>query len=198
LAAYPTDQYAIDQPQTSQADQTSGAAYFAQAEGAFRSGDYQSAFRLANHAAIESPQNPKAPELMSLALLATGDYREAAIFAHTALSLGPPADWPTLFGYYGDESAYASQLRSLEKYVADNRSAPDAHFLLGYQYLMGGHSKPALNQFGEVVKLAPNDKLTSELIKKLSGDSTGANPPLPPQPTPGNDRPTPGDESLEL
>ena len=55
----------------SSANSQSGEAYFGQAADAFRSGQYRDAMRLANHAAVESPQNPKAPELMSLALFAS-------------------------------------------------------------------------------------------------------------------------------
>ena len=43
---------------------------------------------------------------MSLSAFASGDYRAAAAYAHAALALGPPADWNSLSGYYGDVSAY--------------------------------------------------------------------------------------------
>ena len=165
-----------------------GAEYFAQAADAFQSGKYRDALRLANHAAVESPQNPKAPELMSLALFAQGDYRAAAAQAHAALAMGPPTNWDTLYNYYGDTAPYTTQLRELEKYVKEKPSAPEGHFLLAYQYLMTGFTKQAVNELREVAKLAPNDRLTAELIKKYSGDSTTDS--LPTPPTPGDTPPS--------
>ena len=182
-------QYATAPPQPGEAGQqdasSQGAAFFAQAEDAFRQGNYRDAIKMANHAAVESPRNSKSAELMSLASFASGDYRTAAAQARAALALGPPADWRTLYGYYGDDQSYTTQLRNLEKYVKDNPSAPEGHFLLAYQYLMTGFNKQAMKQFDEVEKIAPNDKFTNELVKKLNGESpeSGEAPPAPPQPS---------------
>jgi tetratricopeptide (TPR) repeat protein len=163
---------------------SSGGMFFAQAEGAFQAGKYRDALRLANHAAVESPQNPKAAELMSLALFADGDYRSAAAQAHAALSLGPVSSWSVLRGYYGnDVNAYTNQLRALEKYCHDKPTAPEGHFLLAYQYLMTGYAKQAVKQFAEVVKLAPADKLAAELLKQYGGEAPAEEPPPPPLPT---------------
>jgi tetratricopeptide (TPR) repeat protein len=163
---------------------TSGAAYFGEAENAFHAGQYRDAARLANHAAVESPQNPKGPELMSLAMFAAADYRAAAAQAHAALSLGPVPEWATIYGYYGDVGKYTEQLRALEKYVDQNPKAPEAHFLLAYHYLATGYAKDAMGHLQEVAKLAPNDKLTGELVKKYGGGEAPAALPVPPQPAP--------------
>ena len=115
-----------------------GLQYFNEARGAFAQGDYRNAMRLASHAAVESPQNAKGHELMSLASFALGDYLAAATQAHAAMILGPPCDWNDLYAYYNDADRYTGQLRKLEKSVASNpKSAPD-QFLLGYHYLMTG------------------------------------------------------------
>jgi len=159
-----------------------GGAFFAQAEDAFRQGEYRDAIRLAHHAAIESPRNPKAAELGSMAMFASGDYRGAATQARAALAFGPPADWKTVLDYYGGaETAYTSQLRSLEKYVRDNPSAPEGHFLLAYQYLMTGYDQAAMKQFDEVEKIAPDDKFTSELVQKLASQPSDSETLPPPQ-----------------
>ncbi len=158
-----------------------GAAYFNAAAEAFQAGNYHDALRLANHAAVESPDNPKAAELMSLASFALGDYQAAAATAHAALAMGPPADWSTLFGYYGDAATYTKQLRALEKYSNENDSAADAHFLLGYQYLMTGYPKDAGKEFGEAANLQPQDTLAAELAKQYGGEAAApAPPPAPP------------------
>jgi tetratricopeptide (TPR) repeat protein len=174
-------EYAQSDPNSSS---QSGAVYFNQAADAFSAGKYRDAVRLANHAAVESPQNPKAPELMSLALFALGDYRGAAAQAHAALALGPPADWATVYGYYGNLDTYTKQLRDLEKYSNDKPTAPEAHFLRAYQCLLLGYPKQAVKEFEEVVKLAPQDKLAAELLKKYSGNPTPESAPTPPAPMP--------------
>jgi tetratricopeptide (TPR) repeat protein len=122
-------------------------------------------------------------ELMSLALFADGDYRGAAAQAHAALTLGPVTTWSTLRGYYGDDvDAYTTQLRALEKYCGDKPTAPEGRFLLAYQYLMTGYTKQAVKQLTEVVKLAPTDKLSAELLKHYGGEAPAAEPPPPPMP----------------
>jgi hypothetical protein len=173
------DQGPVDQGGSSNA----GAMFFSQAEGAFRGGKYHDALRLANHAAVESPRNPKSAELMSLALFADGDYRGAAAQAHAALTLGPVSNWNTLRGYYDDDvDTYTKQLRALESYTRDKPTAPEGHFLLAYQYLMTGYTKQAVKQLAEVVKLAPHDKLSAELLKHYGGEAPAAEPPPPPMP----------------
>ena len=73
-----------------------------EAREAFQKGDYRNAARLAAHAAIDDPQDPKVHELASLALFAGGQYRGAAMEAYAALAIAPPADWATLYAYYND------------------------------------------------------------------------------------------------
>ena len=159
------------------ANANAGAEYFVQAEAAFQEGRYHDALRLANHAAVESPRNPKAHELMSLSMFALADYRGAAIEAHAAIALGPIADWATVFGYYGDQVKYTTQLRALEKYSHENPKSAEARFLRAYHYLMIGQVAAAKEQLAEAVKLTPNDKLAAELLKKYNGDAAV---PLPP------------------
>jgi Flp pilus assembly protein TadD len=172
-------------------ESAAGGEFFAQATSAFQNGQYRDALRLANHAAVESPQNPKAHELISLAMFASAEYRGAAVEAHAALAFGPPADWATLYAYYGDDATYTNQLRALEKYSHDNPTAADARFLRAYQYLMMGHTPQALDQLREAVKLTPNDKLAAELLKKYGEGDAGKDRLVPPAPAPLPANPTP-------
>ena len=55
-----------------------GLQYYNDARSAFSQGEYRDAMRLAGHAAVESPQNPKVHELLSLASFASGNYLAAA------------------------------------------------------------------------------------------------------------------------
>jgi hypothetical protein len=147
-------------------DQSPGEQLLAESIAAFRGGNDRDAIRLANHAAVEMPRSAKPHELMSLALFALGDYRGATAEAHVALTLGSVSDWATLYGYYGNVDTYTSQLRALEQYVQGNLSAPEGHFLLGYQDLMMGHKEAAKEEFQQVLRLAPQDKLAQQLLQQ--------------------------------
>ena len=136
---------------------------------AFHRGDYHEAIRLAEHAAIDNPKDVKVHQLMAQALFALGIYRGAAIEAHAALALGPAMNWDTLYGYYGDASAFETQLRALEKYAGDHPKAPEAAFLLGYQYQMTGFPKNAIAQYVEAIQLVPADKFAAKLVTDLGG-----------------------------
>ena len=120
---------------------------------------------------------------MSLSLFAMGEFPAAAAQAHFALDLGPPSDWASIYGYYGDANAYTKHLRALEKYSDDNPQSAEGHFLLAYHYLMTGYTKQAVKELREVVKLAPNDKLSAALLQKFGGEVPApTQPPPPPAP----------------
>ncbi len=153
--------------------QASGEAmnYYSEARAAFLQGNYQNALRLASHAAVDEPGNPKAHELMSLALFALGNYGPAAGEAHAAMALGSIADWTDLFNYYNDAQKFTTQLRALEKAVAANPKDAADHFLLGYQYLMIGARDNAKTQFAAALKRTPGDKLASRYLQELQSNS---------------------------
>jgi tetratricopeptide (TPR) repeat protein len=144
--------------------------WLGQAESAFRERDYPNAARLAAHATIDSPRNAKAHEIASLALFAEGQFRGAAMEAHAALALGPAADWNTLYSYYNDLPTYQQQLSALEKFISKNPNSPDGHFLLGYHDLMMGHREAARDQFAQVVKEVPKDKIAQQALKETQGN----------------------------
>ena len=108
-----------------------------------------------------------------------GDFRGANLEAHAALALGPPADWATLYAYYGDLPTYTKQMDALIKYLGDHVNAADARFVLAYHDVMLGHPDEAKGELAQVVKLVPQDKLAAQLFAKLGGKA-----PVPPPPPP--------------
>jgi hypothetical protein len=60
-------------------------------------------------------------------------------------------------------------LRALEGYVTSNPDAADAHFVLGYHYMIGGHKEAAAAQLQQVVNLVPKDRLAGELLRMVQG-----------------------------
>ncbi len=173
--------------------ETQPSDFYTQALAAFRMGDYREASRLAGHAAIDQPQNAKVHLLLSLALFATGDYPGAATEAHAVAALEPVPDWNTVYGIYQNVDAYTRDLRTLEAYVRQHPKAPDARFLLGFQYMIDGHRDAAQAEFAQAVKLEPKDRLAEKLLTENGGapplasltapkERTAAKPVTPPEP----------------
>jgi tetratricopeptide (TPR) repeat protein len=157
----PTADYEPEAARPPAAESTS--QFYAQALTAFSAGNYEEAIRLADHALVDAPKDARTHELLSLAMFAQGDYRGAAIEAHPAISLGPIGNWATIQTYYNNPDTYTTQLRALESYVVSHSTAADAHFLLGYQYLMLGHADEAKYQFQAAHQLTPDDALAAKL-----------------------------------
>jgi len=148
-----------------------GQRYLAEAREAFRRGDYAAAARLASHAAVELPRSSDVHQFTSLTFVALANYRPAAAAAHVGLELGRPWDWATLRRHYGDPADYTPHLRALEEFAGKNAKAAYAQFLLGYHYLMLGHTEPAARRFARVVQLEPRDDLVKGLLKSLRGEA---------------------------
>jgi tetratricopeptide (TPR) repeat protein len=141
-----------------------------QALNAFRQGEYQQAVRLATHAIVDDPKSADAHLLRSLAVLAAGLYRGAAMEAHAVVALGMTPDWAMVANIYNnDVDPYTTQLRALEKFVRTNLKKPEGRFLLGFQYMIDGHRDVARDQFLQALQLAPRDRLAAQLLTKQGG-----------------------------
>jgi hypothetical protein len=154
-----------------------GLEFYSQARAAFQEGDYRNALRLAEHAGIDSPGNAKVHELISLTLFALGNYSPAASEAHAAMALGTIAEWKDLYAYYNDVNKYTTQLRALEKAVADHPNSAADHYLLAYQYLMTGAQSNAESELAVAAKLTPADKLAAYYLHELQSHSPLTPPP---------------------
>lgn len=160
---------------------------FDAARNAFRAGDYQTALTHVDSAIAKNPSDAVYHEFRALALFARRDYRQSAAVLHSLLAVGPGWDWTTMSSLYSDPATYTQQLRGLEQYVVTNPQAADAHFVLGYHYMIGGHKDAARLQLQQVVTLMPNDRLAGELLRMVKGpppQTTTADAALPPTPNP--------------
>jgi len=148
-----------------------GGDFLASAKASFLAGDYANAQRLANHAIVEAPQDPKAHEMMSLAMFAQGDYQGSAAAAHAVADMGTVADWPTLYGYYKDRDKYVEHLEKLQQFVKERPDAPEGRFLLGLHHKMMGQNNLAEQQFAQYLKLVRGeDQLAVKLFSEVGGD----------------------------
>jgi hypothetical protein len=102
-----------------------------------------------------------------------GKYKEAAGALYAVLSVGPGWDWTTMSSLYPSVDVYTQQLRALEDAVRQNDNAADLHFLLGYEYMTEGYQAPAARQFETVVKLAPNDQVSRQLLAMIAPPDGG-------------------------
>lgn len=168
-----------------------GSQFLEAAHTAFLNADYAEAQRQANHAIVEMPDNPKALEMMSLAMFAQGNFAAAAGAGHAAVQLGGVADWPTLYGYYNDRDKYITHLQKLQNFVKEKPDSPDGHFLLGLHQAMMGNKNAAKQHLDEYLKLVRyQDPVGRQLFADAGGDVSTL-PKLEEMPAPGNATETP-------
>lgn len=140
----------------------------AAADEAFRAGDYKAALAYVDGAAKELPKNAGIHQFRALVLFAMVRYRESAAAAHAALMGGSGWNWETLRSFYPSKDAYTIHLRALEAYRSKNKRDAAGRFLLGYHYMMLGHSDAAAGELLIAVEIEPRDKLSAELLAAIS------------------------------
>jgi tetratricopeptide (TPR) repeat protein len=141
---------------------------FDAARAAFGTGDYAGALKLTDEALKTLPNDATLHEFRGLVLFAVGKYDLASGPLYAVLSVGPGWDWPTMAGLYPSIDVYTGQLRKLEGFVSANPKSTSGRFVLAYHYLTQGHTDAAVEQLKQVVALAPQDKLSAQLVKQFS------------------------------
>jgi tetratricopeptide (TPR) repeat protein len=165
VSAYASSEPAI----SSEATNKESSDLYTEAIAAFRDGHYADAARLARRVAADRPRDADVHLLLMLGSFAVGQYRDAAAEAHVVASLGQMPDWPKVYAIYGNVDTYTRQLRALENFTAKTPSAAEGRFLLGFQYAMLGHKEAARSEFLAALKIAPQDRVTAELLIKQGG-----------------------------
>eukprot|EP00913_Durusdinium_trenchii_P023341 g21919.t1 len=145
-----------------------GVDAMALADDSFRNGDFKTALSAVDKAAEAMPQNADIHQFRSLVLLALERYRESAAAAHAALVVGRGWNWETLRSFYPTKEAYTEHLRQLEAYRSADEQNPVGRFLLGYHYMMLGHSDAAGKELAAVVAIEPSDRLAAELLAGIT------------------------------
>ena len=174
----------VEQPATPQASPEAATDFAAQGEAEFRAGNYAEAVRSWRHALVDDPQNGGLLLLLSQALLAVGDYDEAAGALQAALAALPADKWGVVVtdraNLYRSEQDYIGHLRALED-AAEKQASPAMQFLLGHQYGFIDYPKEAVRELDKGLRLAPQDdsarKLRERFAAKLPAGSVPAAPP---------------------
>jgi tetratricopeptide (TPR) repeat protein len=148
-----------------------------QAEEAFRARDYKAATRAWRHAIVDDPNNGALLLRLAQALLAAGEYDEAAGATQQALMLLPEEKWqPELSNttkLYANPQDYKDQLKGLERAVKENPDNPALRFELGFQYGFSGRRAEALRELDKLLQIAPQDQLGRRLKDLLAGKIAG-------------------------
>ena len=150
------------------------------ARGAFQSGDYAQALKLADQAIQQTPNDPTLHEFRAMCLFALGRYDEAAVPMYTVLSTGPGWDWTTMASLYPNVNVYTQQLRTLEAYCTANPQAASARFLLAALYMTQGSNDAAAGILKQVVALQPRDTLSAQLLASLTSAAAAEQTPAQP------------------
>jgi len=149
---------------------------------AFRNGEYEKAIDLLDHAIKANPSDTAAHELRALSLFALGRYEESAATLNALLAVAPGWNWETMSGLYPSVNTYTKQLRDLEAFTKEKPDNPAGRFVLGYHYLVAGHTDAAKKQFEKVVDLQPKDRVAQQLLAGLEKDDKAAVSQPPPEP----------------
>ena len=173
--AYEDQEVIIVEPDEAEADEdeTPDVAKYARlAREAFRDGQYDQAIRHANHAIVEEPRAGRLHLLMAQALLAVGDYREAAVAVRRGMTLLDEDDWGHVVEnyteYYTDD-AYVKQMKRLVEFVKQHPKAAHARFLRGYQYGYLDYPEAARRELAKAIELEPRDKMARHLLVRFGG-----------------------------
>ncbi|MES2474246.1 MAG: hypothetical protein V4640_00605 [Verrucomicrobiota bacterium] len=152
-----------------------------ESQSAFKERNYLVALELADKAIAESPGDGALHEYRALVLFALGKYGDSAGVLNPVLASGPGWDWSTMIALYDSQQTYTDQLQRLETYSEQNPDSADTHFLLGYHYMVCGHTDLATPQFDTAAKLMPSDSVSRQLAELTSAsadpDSEEATPP---------------------
>jgi tetratricopeptide (TPR) repeat protein len=169
-ASSATDPAAAQQPPSQEAAPPSSPADAAvdAALGKFRAGDYAGALAGFDQALKLSPKDSVIHEVRALSLFALGRYTEAAAALNAVLATAPGMDWTTMSNVYGSVDAYTTHLRKLEEFCRTHPDDAAAHFVLGYHYLVGGHTDMAAAALGVVVAKQPGDVVAKRLLDGLT------------------------------
>ncbi len=169
--------------------ETKSAEAVERSRSAFKQGDYVTAMSAVDEALGHTPGDVTLHEYRALVFFALGKYSDAAGVLNPVLASGPGWGWDTMIGFYNSSETYDGQLRKLETYVKGTPDAADGHFLLGYHYMVCGHTEKAYEQFAKASELQPADSISRQLrdlTKSSIPDSADENtePPAQPDPVP--------------
>jgi tetratricopeptide (TPR) repeat protein len=133
----------------------------------FFMGDYTQASEAYRAAHKAKPQDPFALFAMGHASFANGEYKLAAGYLRSAMSL--ETNWGLydfhLQEFYGNAAEYRQQVKELERKVQLRPQSMDAKFLLAYVYYFSGRYSDAADLLTEIAKQDPKFEQANTLLR---------------------------------
>ena len=177
--------------QTAEIAETKSDEALERSRDAFKQSDYLAASKAVDEAISYTPGDVTLHEYRALIFFALGKYSDAAGVLNPVLASGPGWGWDTMIGFYNGSESYNEQLRKLESYAKGSPDKADAHFLLGYHYMVCGHMEKSYEQFAKATELQPADSISRQLRDLTAssipdGGDAEAEPPARPAPVPAD------------
>jgi len=171
------------------AEATLADVYFEEAVKAFEVGEYGTAVQKFTQAMELAPEDMILPFARSQALMANGQYSQAAAVLREALAKVQPEKEGVFYprGLYPDEDTLLAQIDVLAKQAESYSFDADLQLLLGYQLLGIGQTDRAIEPLMHAGKDLVNADASAVLLKlaeKIKTPNTEAQPPsTPPNPS---------------
>jgi tetratricopeptide (TPR) repeat protein len=144
-----------------------GQDLFDNALASFKQGNYDKALEQVGAAIENQPNVASLHEFKALCYFAQRRYKEAAPVLYAVVSSGPGWDMDTIKSFYPNQDTYVKQLDALKSFVEQQPDLGYGHFVLAYHYLTRGSTMLAKKQLQEAVRIQPDDKLSTALLKVL-------------------------------
>jgi hypothetical protein len=170
-AGYNTGQVIAVQPQPNavvqnpnpQQQQPQATDYFTNGQQLLAEGKLQDGLQALRHAVVDNPNNGQVAAVTSQALLANGNYEEAAGAAQQALNLLPEDQWMTTLSKASNLIDTKTTTEALRQAIAKTPDAPAPRFLAGYQSFAAGDYIQAVAELDAVLKIAPQEPVATKL-----------------------------------
>jgi len=149
----------------------SGAEYFLRlGDDSFLTGDYDKAVEAYRQAVEADRDSPVARFALAEALVATGDYHQAAFVIREGLKMDPKWVGADLDRkkLYGGEAAFKAVQEKIDGYASEHPYDPTAQFVVGYARFFSSERAKSLEAFQSVLRLQPADKDAARFVEVLT------------------------------
>ena len=144
-----------DDEQAAQLAETKSDEALERSRVAFKQGDYMTAMKAVDEAIAHTPGDVTLHEYRALVLFALGRYADAAGVLNPVLASGPGWGWDTMVEFYDSSPPTTASSASSKPTSKARRTSADAHFLLGYHYLVCGHMESPTNSLPKLWNCNP-------------------------------------------
>lgn len=139
---------------------------------AIRGGNMQQARAILDQYVTSDPDNGMARMLYSAALMADGQYKEAAESLRRSLHTWPDFQLKDFYlpAVYDNPKLYTQVTRDVREFLSDHPERMDAWLLVAWSYAVSGQSDEALSLLNEAKKSWPDDSALAMIEKTVQAN----------------------------